>query len=617
MATVNRSIRLSQIISQFGVGAVYDILGESIVLTDISKWNTDPYFGKGDEIVAERLIKSLRLKGFTRLQSLHQPKKEKEGGSLPYMRFPRWLFCSKCRKMKKWSYDDEQPKKQPVCNCEKNMKLTPMRFITICEHGHMSDVDWKRWAHSRAADHGQKNCQKEDLQFVTGVSKSGGLESVAVKCKSCGSFRTLEGITVPDILKTIGVHCSGRQPWQSVQSASDCKSRIHVVQRGAGNVYYPVLASALTIPPESTSDRFIEAEDLYSLIREHRLFVYANSDITELRRKVRADICNQFGCTEHDIEIASGDETLETIGEVDIENEEWDALMTELNEVDDRDKFVTKHIPIEIFRGIDFSHYFHKIVSVIKLREVRTLTGFYRYQPGDSEGGNKVSPIKVDLSRGVDWLPATEVFGEGIFISLNEKTLCEWEKRPEILNRIAVLKERQVVSSFNSLLPPVTPRFVLLHTLAHLLIRRLAFECGYSSASLRERIYSKVQSGRNQAGFLIYTAAGDSEGTLGGLARLAENDRVQEIILSSLQDAANCSADPICMESISQGLDGLNLSACHACALVSETSCTSYNLLLDRSVVIGEDVGFLSGLILSALENSIQINEASIIQRSV
>ena len=35
-------------------------------------------------------------------------------------------------------------------------------------------------------------------------------------------------------------------------------------------------------------------------------------------------------------------------------------------------------------------------------------------------------------------------------------------------------------------------RYCLLHTLAHMLIRELALECGYNAASIRERIYADI-----------------------------------------------------------------------------------------------------------------------------
>jgi hypothetical protein len=39
------------------------------------------------------------------------------------------------------------------------------------------------------------------------------------------------------------------------------------------------------------------------------------------------------------------------------------------------------------------------------------------------------------------------------------------------------------------------------------------------------------------------------------------------------------------------GLEGLNKSACHACAIVPETSCTHLNTFLDRNLVINYDCG--------------------------
>ena len=39
-------------------------------------------------------------------------------------------------------------------------------------------------------------------------------------------------------------------------------------------------------------------------------------------------------------------------------------------------------------------------------------------------------------------------------------------------------------------------RYVLLHSFAHGLIRQLAVECGYTAASLRERIYSREPGAR-------------------------------------------------------------------------------------------------------------------------
>ena len=88
-------------------------------------------------------------------------------------------------------------------------------------------------------------------------------------------------------------------------------------------------------------------------------------------------------------------------------------------------------------------------------------------------------------------------------------------------------------------------------------------------------------------GVLIYTASGDSEGSLGGLVRQGEPGRIEDTILSALQNAEWCSSDPVCIQSVGQGPDSLNLAACHNCALLPETCCENGNRLLDRGVIIG------------------------------
>jgi hypothetical protein len=70
--------------------------------------------------------------------------------------------------------------------------------------------------------------------------------------------------------------------------------------------------------------------------------------------------------------------------------------------------------------------------------------------------------------------------------------------------------------------------------------------------------------------------------------------------VAALRNAAICSSDPLCIESTGQGTNALNLAACHACALLPETSCEEGNLLLDRRLVIGSPenakIGFLNSL---------------------
>jgi hypothetical protein len=89
-------------------------------------------------------------------------------------------------------------------------------------------------------------------------------------------------------------------------------------------------------------------------------------------------------------------------------------------------------------------------------------------------------------------------------------------------------------------------------------------------------------------GVLIYTASGDSEGSLGGLVREGEPKNIKRAIKQALRKARVCSYDPVCLSHKSQGLNGTNASACHACTFLPETSCEEANQLLDRTTVIGD-----------------------------
>jgi hypothetical protein len=142
----------------------------------------------------------------------------------------------------------------------------------------------------------------------------------------------------------------------------------------------------------------------------------------------------------------------------------------------------------------------------------------------------------------------------------------------------------------------------MIHTFAHLLINQLIFDSGYGSSSLRERLYfsEPTASDPGMAGVLIYTAAGDSEGSMGGLVRMGDPKRLEGAIRRALENAMWCSSDPVCIESHGQGPDSCNLAACHSCCLLPETSCEEQNRLLDRGTVVrtltNPDCGYFSSL---------------------
>lgn len=597
-----RLLRLSQTISPFGVGAIYDVQGESLIGGDTFSWQ-----GRGRQIQLKRLADSLGVIDFRIAPSKATLFGRGTEGTLPFHRFPRWLFCTSCRRMRRRVTADEASGEAPICDCaRKPPRLVPMRFVAACRAGHLDDVPWVPWAHSRAELSSQKQCAVENLQFETLRGVGGGLRSLVVRCRVCNAHRPLDGITAPSALRSIGARCTGGQPWQRTTDRVACSEDPRVEQRGSGNLYFPLVSSAIDIPPGSDHDAEVE---LRESVTNHTMFgATISGGPAQLRELAIGAIAGELHADESivrrivDEEFAARTQTAPPApppaAAADLLGEEWSAFTVPRFGAHDRDRFIAR--TVDLREGLPtgplgdaFIDSVDRIVLADRLREVRALRGFTRLSP-PADG---IGEIRPDLGRGVQWLPAVEVFGEGIFLSLPEPAVHAWEARPEVVQLTRRLAA-QVTASGIRWLPQASARLAMVHTLSHILMRRLSFDCGYSSSSLQERLYVSTDPDRPMAGMLIYTAAGDVEGSLGGLVRQGEPSRLLRTMVGALQDASWCSQDPVCAE-VASGRGGLNHAACHACALVSETSCALGNLLLDRSLVIGDGVtgGFLSPLL--------------------
>ena len=594
-----RQIRRSQYISSFGVGAILDLGNESFIASDISRWDNS----SGQVIHLKRLEYRLKVKEF-RMPPIPKGFWDNNSHKLPYYRFPQWLFCPSCRKLTQWSSTKEKKGELPRCdnnNCRGHKILVPMRFVMACENGHLGDIPWQRWAHSRHNVSEKGRCESNDLEFRSLFGKGGGLASLEIKCIGCGSSRSLQGIASKESMKSIGIACRGKQPWEFIAHGqiAECKQSPQVLQRGATNLYYPKTISALDIPLNYADPSVTELE---KEIRSHgyfeqiikRLESSSGGNTNELITYFAEEIANNVNCNiQLVLDLVYGkpvvnDDDNFSISEKDVLSEEWPILVNPPIENENRGLFFAESSSlIGLTKTYGLNDLIDKLVLVRRLREVRVLRGFHRISPGDEE-----NLVKADLGKRKNWLPGIEVFGEGIFISFSEQAIALWEKNhsTEIGKRLDKMMQRYKEIQLDYL-PEPTPRFVMLHTFSHLLMRQLAFECGYSSSSLRERIYSAEPNSEKgpMAGVLIYTADADSEGSLGGLVRQGVPDRLLPTLLTALERGSWCSADPICRELSGQGLQGLNRAACHSCALMSETSCTCSNTLLDRMTVIGTD----------------------------
>ncbi|MDB2687515.1 DUF1998 domain-containing protein, partial [Mariniblastus sp.] len=393
--------------------------------------------------------------------------------------------------------------------------------------------------------------------------------------------------------KQLGYKCKCKNPWLGTTDES-CDAVPRVLQRGASNVYFAATASALDIPP--WADNMMQ-----------RLGVYWQ-DLVECEEEDRADFIRlnklefKLGMTSDEIlaQLTRGLNALNSTGGKSLRFEEYEQFTNPDNTNSDSLEFqIQSHDPPP-----ELTRYLGKIIQAKRLREVRAIHAFTRITPPMDEYTNSTF-AKIKRTN-LDWLPAIEVRGEGIFLTLNEKRLSAWEQNKIVKSRAAKLhaawlenwQERRKTDEVPD--RTITPRFVLLHSLAHALIRQLSLECGYSSSALRERMYVD-EDPWSMAGLLIYTATPDSEGTLGGLVRQGLPRRIAELLPSAIRAMQWCSNDPLCIKDVTALSDPTNLAACHACMMVSETSCEEFNCLLDRALLIGlpEDkkIGYFSDLL--------------------
>ncbi|WP_211293509.1 DrmB family protein [Streptomyces cacaoi] len=628
MKDVRRKVRRAQTIVPFGVGGIIDLRGESFVAADIQSWSR-----RSEEVKSPRLARKLGVQSFRSAPVIPAGKAAFASRNGPvYVRFPKWLFCPRCRRMALWRPELEQADKQPACRrCAGGSQLAPMRFIQVCRAGHMADIDWHRWAHSRSENHDQRQCQARRLRFIA-MPDSSGLEALRVACLSCHAGRSLAGISQKNVLKRVGLACPGTHPWQSEGDEPEiCEETPQAVQRGASNVYFPVTHSAIDIP--SPADLPAE-EEAAQRVFDHSLWPQFRSSegspIAEALRQVISDHCSvpeSFveGLRRRDTDDAVAMPTVVDADD-DLSIDEWAALSAP-ESVTESPTFSVRRSTLGV-RSDDagsLQKLAAKIGSIVvadRVREVRALAGFSRYEPAssddeDDEGGRVV---KVGGASRAKWLPAVETYGEGIFLTVDEDHLSSWENLPAVRERTRRIEENLEASFQKDRLrarsgPVLLPRFVMLHTLAHHFIRQLSYDSGYNAASLRERVYARSHAPGSdhppQAGVFVYTAAGDAEGTLGGLVRQGRPPHLVETLVRLLESAQWCSQDPLCADSTGRSLANLNRAACHACTLLPETCCEAGNSLLDRTLLIGdgEVPGFFRDVVRAALEESAEAVE--------
>lgn len=512
--------------------------------------------------------------------------------TVPFLRFPLAHVCPKCGWMIMATLTQRT---SPRCKFD-NRIMGQAPLVTICEAGHIQDFPWREWAHRDA----HPECQ-EDLFFKSAGSAT--LAGQKVRC-SCGKERSLSGVTFDNVLtKSLDESqeylCQGKQPWLGHMDSASCSHRVVVVLRSATNVYFARTQSAIFIPrggneaPKKLID-ILESPAVSQFVR----MLGEALDPQELKSGAIPEIAELLADYEND-EVRSAirfivnenkPENRKPKASVDFRREEFAVLRRKRDE-----EQLKIRVPDLNVYDANVQQLFGRITLVEKLRETRALYGFTRVV---SESDVDLKDMKSRLRRSdseQDWLPAHVVYGEGIFLEFDEARFRAWENEyaAQLAARTDPLTRRmdQHLKAIRAQDRPVNTRSLLVHTFAHVLINQLVFECGYSAASLQERLYTSDDGKDSMAAVLIYTASGDTEGTMGGLVRMGQAGLLEPVIRKAIENAAWCSADPVCMEigsTSGQGPGGLNLAACHGCALLPETSCEMFNQGLDRAMLVGD-----------------------------
>ena len=611
MAFSKRPIRRSALIGPWGVGAIVPFPNdESLMIAGLDAWKYNdpkPFIIKDDRLTKRLGVSELRWPPDFRENNADPVNSNLR---IPAVRFPTWYYCPFCGQMKKTTYYETQPlcdaiqwKEGRKCSDKGKFrkKMIPERFIVVCPEGHIDDFPVAEWVH-----HGSGHTYDPNTCVIrrsTGGA-SANLTGVFYQC-SCGASRSLAGATKKGALTRIDYHCKATKPWLGISEEEVCSSKpedVKVVLRGATNVWFADTRSSISIPVDDiTTKRKIVGilNKWFDTVNAQRTNGQLNRsfiDLIAVNEGVNADELYQ-AFIDRATNMNQNDDINENTTEDEYRLQEYNVLC-KTSGSDSLDFHSINH-PISEYASV-IHKYFDSISLVPKLRETRAFVGFSRLEPNQRTISERKKELRIGNSE--DWLPAIEVFGEGIFFRFNSETLKEWSQRLEVQNRITLLNRSLHKSKFGINEPgDLNPEYVLIHTFSHLIINQLSYECGYGSSSIRERIYcEKTGKSIDMYGVLIYTASGDSEGSLGGLVRQGEKGRLEDTIVNSIRNASWCTSDPVCIQSKGQGPESLNLSACHNCALLPETCCENGNRLLDRGVVVGTltspDTGFFSDL---------------------
>ncbi|HLZ82527.1 MAG TPA: DUF1998 domain-containing protein [Caulobacteraceae bacterium] len=597
-------LRLSQLIRTFGPGSMVDLPAHSVVVGGLEQWEM-----RGEAFVTlsePRLQARLEqfLKGSQRLDegarlSLRMPPAildtraiDTNGVTAPI--FPAWFVCNDAepaeagtlrrRRLVRWrDLDAKTRDKFQFEDGRKSSRVTPIRFVAACPSGHLQDINWIWVVHAGT-------CGREMWLEEKGTSADPADTSIVC---ACGKRISLQDAFQPGRLGK----CRGERPWLLDRDPAGCDQNLKLLTRTATNTYFPQVYTVISLPSEDdelaklvdeVAGRMTSVKSIADVAMAKRfvdevgaaLGPYDDADIfdrlTRLREGAEAGAKGSAKLAEFDL-LACGrpqighDHPKSKLFAETLSRTRWD--------------FGSPDLDVSAIKSL---------VAVHRLREVSALYGFTRFEAAPSVADDGVEDVQLavlgsPISKGADWLPAVEQFGEGLFIHFDPDAITAWLAEADVARRhdklVAGFAHWRKRFTDHPPSYPGTP-YVLLHSLSHALMSEIAIDCGYPSSALKERIYA-LPGQPDRFGVLIYTASPGAQGTLGGLVSTAP--RFAAILRGALERLAVCSNDPVCADHEPDDRSGdraTHGAACHGCLLIAETSCELRNQSLDRTLLV-------------------------------
>jgi len=631
--------RPSSLMFTYGPGAIMDLPHFTVMPSGFDAW--ERIWAKRDGIPhvhAPKLLDAVRRQLGPQVAELrpfpHQPSRglfDDEGRDLgvPAIVFPQWLRCTGCNKLAPLStfeYRNSHPYRPDEARFEhvgcpgfakgnkgggnKRSLALPARYLLACTNGHLDEFPYALWVH-----HGQPcpNAEIPQLKMLESTISRGA--SSTIECASCGAKRGMneaQGAAGQAKLPA----CRGRHPHLDAYAAGGCDAGAHLMLIGASNLWFPILQRVIVMPMDA-GERKENLADRLKVVVGGKLPAYVGNltflrmhlegklDLTEVSDAALAEALDAALAPAP----AAPPAATQDWSPLDLMAPEWQYLKQGVSGTHHEDQ--ASGLTLRA-RDLDpkLPPAISRVLAVERLREASALLGFTRIDEMDRIDDLPARQAPLSLNPPT-WVVATLNRGEGIFLELDEPTVSAWEAKVEASTLWEAHRRAHTRNFYNRLSATAAagidpdsrlrpPRYWLVHTLAHVLIREMAMSSGYGAASISERLYAWQGTDKHQpaAGVLLLTTSSDSDGTLGGLVQLSEPDRLRRLLDSALRRAARCSSDPVCAHRTPRDPeDFLHGAACHCCTMASETSCERANRFLDRRFLIGlpgeyTDLGF-------------------------